>query len=136
METEIELCADGVTKPVFQLLDGHPAAARCIVFSGSPALWEEMQTLGCPQHVRLGANIRYFTEDTLECFEDLPLFEVGLNAHHYTAQDVEQLRAHGIEVLANLGDSPAWWAELSQTGCYGFKTNFSGAYLAWKERQA
>ena len=45
MEAELEICADGLAKPVFRLLDGHPACGRCIMFSGHPGQIAEMQML-------------------------------------------------------------------------------------------
>jgi len=135
MEAELEICADGLAKPIFELLDGHPAVKRCIVFSGYPNYIAEMQMLaameGKPAGLRLGANLRRVDEDVLEDMEDMDLFEVGLNPGHFSAQDVLMLRERGVEVLANLMDTPAWWAQLVTTGCYGFKTNYAGAFTRW-----
>lgn len=132
MEAELEICAGGLARPVFELLDGHPAAARCIVFSGHPGYIGEMQTLaatrGKPAGLRLGANLRRLDEDVLEMIGDWDLFEIGLNPGWFTKEDVEILRARGIEALANLMDIPTWWADLSAMGMYGFKTNYAGAY--------
>ncbi|MDR3313347.1 MAG: hypothetical protein LBS96_02690 [Oscillospiraceae bacterium] len=132
MEAELEVCASGVAKPVFELLEGHPAAGRCILFSGHPGHIGEMQTLaaraGKPKGLRLGANLRQVDEDVLEDIEGMDLFEVGLNPGHFTREDVELLRARKIEVLANLMDTPTWWKELCTLQCYGFKTNYASAF--------
>ena len=132
MEAELEICADGLAKPVFQLLDGHRACPRCIVFSGHPMQIAEMQMLaareGKPNRLRLGANLRQVTGDILEDMEDMDLFEIGLNPGRFTREDVDMLSGRGVAVLANLMDTPAWWARLTDMGCYGFKTNYAGAY--------
>ena len=132
MEAEIEICADGLAKPVFALLDGHRALGRCIVFSGHPVQIAEMQMFaareGKPAGLRLGANLRRIDEDILEEMEDMDLFEIGLDPGRFTVEDVRALEARGIAALANLMDTRAWWARLPEMGCYGFKTNYAGAY--------
>jgi len=136
MEAELEFCAGGLARPVFELLDGHPAARRCIAFSGHPGFIGEMQAFaaleGKPGGLRLGANLRLVDEDVLEDMEDMELFEIGLNPGFFTAQDVLALKERGVEVLANLMDTPAWWVQLVEMGCYGFKTNYAGAFTRWK----
>jgi len=135
MEAELEVCAGGLARPIFRLLDGHPAAGRCILFSGHPGYIGEMQAYaaleGKPPGLRLGANLRRVDEDVLDDMEDMDLFEIGLNPGHFTQEDVLTLRERGVEVLANLMDTPAWWGELLTMGCYGFKTNYAGAYTRW-----
>ena len=42
MEAELEICAEGLARPVFDLLDGHPAARHCIMFS----LWQYSRDTG------------------------------------------------------------------------------------------
>jgi len=137
MEAELEICADGLAKPVFELLDGHRACPRCIVFSGHPGQIAEMQLLaargGKPAGLRLGANLRQVTEDVLEDMEDMDLFEIGLNPGRFTREDVDILSKRGVAVLANLMDTPAWWAQLPAMGCYGFKTNYAGAYTKFTQ---
>ena len=137
MEAELEICADGLAKPVFQLLDGHRTCSRCIVFSGHPMQIAEMQLLaareGKPADLRLGANLRQVTEDVLDDMEGMDLFEIGLNPGRFTREDADLLRARGVAVLANLMDTPAWWAQLASMGCYGFKTNYAGAYTKYME---
>jgi len=139
LEAEIEICAGGLARPVFGLLDGHPAARRCIVFSGHPLYIAELQAHaareGKPAGLRLGANLRRVDGDVLEDMEGMDLFEIGLNPGRFTVEDVRTLRERGVEVLANLMDTPAWWAELVTMGCYGFKTNYAGAFTQWAERQ-
>jgi len=137
MEAEIEICAGGLARPVFELLDGSPVAGRCIVFSGHPSYIGEMQEFaaknGKPPKLRLGANLRQINESVLEDIEDFDLFEIGLNPGLFTPEDMRMLRDRGIEALANLMDVPEWWAELQTAGCYGFKTNYAGAYTKWRE---
>jgi glycerophosphoryl diester phosphodiesterase len=133
-ETEIELCAPGTVKAVFSLLDGHPATARCIVFTGHPLVSMELQKTvalrGKPGGLRLGLNIRRLDEDTKEDIADMDLFEVGLNPGHFTREDLAWLAEKGIAALANLEDTRAWWHELPQLPLYGFKTNYAAAFLA------
>ena len=137
MEVELEICAEGLARPVFSLLDGHPAARRCIMFSGRPQCICEMQALaareGKPAGLRLGANLRRVDEGVLAYMEGMDLFEIGLNPGRFTAQDVLTLRERGIEAFANLMDGPAWWAQLCTMGCYGFKTNYAGAFTRWRD---
>jgi len=135
MEAELEICAGGLVKPIFELLDSHPAASRCIVFSGHPRYISEIQTVtameGKPAGLRLGANLRKINEDILEDIEEMDLFEVGLNPGHFTKEDVLALQERGIKVLANLMDTEEWWANLCTMNCYGFKTNYASAFTQW-----
>ncbi len=139
MEAELEVCAGGLAQPIFELLNSHPATGRCILFSGHPGYIGEMQMLaaraGKPAGLRLGANLRQVNEDVLEDIEDMDLFEIGLNPGHFTGEDVAMLRERGIAVLANLLDTPTWWAELCAMGCYGFKTNYAGAFTKWRDKR-
>jgi glycerophosphoryl diester phosphodiesterase len=134
MEAELEFCSPGLTRPVFELLERHPAAPRCIPFSGHPGILAEMQMFaakeGKPAGLRLGANLRHADADVLEMLEEMDLFEIGLNPGHFTKEDVALLRGRGIAALANLMDTPAWWAQLPEMGLYGFKTNYAMAYTA------
>ena len=61
-------------------------------------------------------------------FRSMDLFEIGLNPGYFTREDIGILQARGIEVLANLKDTPEWWAQLPDMGCYGFKTNYAAWY--------
>jgi glycerophosphoryl diester phosphodiesterase len=135
MQAELELCCTGLVRPVFELLQGCAAAERCIVFSGHPGCLMELQSAaafqGVPAGVKLGANLRALDEDTKEDIDDMTLYEVGLNAHCFSAEDVAWLAERDIRVLANLGDYPAWWGELRGLGVYGFKTNYAAAYTKW-----
>jgi len=83
---------------------------------------------GKPAGLRLGANLRQVNEDVLEDIENMDLFEIGLNPGRFTLEDIRMLEARGIVALANLMDTPAWWAQLPSMGCYGFKTNYAAAY--------
>jgi len=135
LEVEIEVCQGGLAKPIFELLEGHAAVPRCILFSGSPAHIAEMQTLaarqGKPAGLRFGANIRRLTEEAKKEIAGMDLFEVGLNAEAFTADDLAWLEQHGIVALSNLGDYPAWWQTLCGLNVYGFKTNYAQAFTQW-----
>ncbi|MDR1465185.1 MAG: hypothetical protein LBJ11_07810 [Oscillospiraceae bacterium] len=139
LEAEIELCANDLVRPVFELLDGHPALPRCIVFTGNPAIIEEMQDLaageGKPAGLRLGANIRVLNDDVKEDVEGLDLFEVGLNARLFGREDVAWLQDRNIAVLSNLGDAPDWWEQLCALDAYGFKTNYAQAFTTWRSQR-
>ena len=132
---EIEVKAGGIMNRMLELLDASPNVERYILFSGVPAYINEIQNAcrkaGKPQGLRLGANIRYLTEDTRRFVKSLDLFEVGLNAGAFTKDDVHWLGDQGIHVLSNLGDTPAWWERLCQLDVLGFKTNYAQAFTDW-----
>lgn len=132
---EIEVKSGGTMQRMLELLDTSPNVERYILFSGVPAYIEEIQAAcqreGKPEGLRLGANIRYLTEEAKADLKSMDLFEVGLNAGAFTGEDVHWLADHGIQVLSNLGDTPAWWAQLCQLGVLGFKTNYAEAYTDW-----
>ncbi len=132
---EIEVKSPGLAKPLFEILEKSPNTGRYIVFSGVPAYNEEIQAHcrahGKPAGLRLGANLRFMNDATRKAIEEWDLFEIGLNAEHFTAADVQWLNERGIAVLSNLGDYPAWWEKLVQTGVLGFKTNYVEAFTNW-----
>jgi glycerophosphoryl diester phosphodiesterase len=135
LEAEIEVCAGNLARPIFDLADGHPAAGRIIVFSGSCEHVREMQALaktdGKPAGLRFGANIRELAPEWKERLAQMDMFEVGLNAGRFTLEDVAWLKDRGVQVLSNLGDAPAWWEKLCGLETYGFKTNYAQAYSEW-----
>lgn len=132
---EIEIKAPNLARPMLDLLDGSPNIANYILFSGNPAYIEEIQSIaakeGKPKALRLGANIRYLTEDVKRMIPKMDLFEVGLNAEAFTKEDVQWLADQGISVLSNLGDYPEWWERMVTLGVLGFKTNYAAAYTKW-----
>ena len=132
---EIEVKAGGTMKRMLELLDISPNVERYILFSGVPAYIEEIQSTcrreGMPRGLRLGANIRYLTEEAKNSIKSMNLFEVGLNAGAFTKEDIHWLSDHGIQVLSNLGDTPVWWEQLCQLDVLGFKTNYAEAYTDW-----
>lgn len=132
---EIEVKAGGTMKRMLELLDTSPNVERYILFSGVPAYIAEIQSAcqreGKPRGLRLGANIRFLTEDTKEALKSMDLFEVGLNAGAFAKEDVLWLADHGIQVLSNLGDTSSWWEQLCQLNVLGFKTNYAEAYTDW-----
>ncbi len=60
------------------------------------------------------------------------LYEVGLNAQTYTAEDVKYFENKNIKVFSNLGDIPSWWNEMKTNGTYAFKTNCLPKYFSLK----
>ncbi|MBQ8144911.1 MAG: hypothetical protein IJ042_08990 [Butyricicoccus sp.] len=132
---EIEVKAPGIAKTLFDIIRAGKNADRYIVFSGVPAYNEELQGLirteGKPEGLRMGANLRYMNDETRKAVEEWDLFEIGLNAEHFTQEDVLWLKERGISVLSNLGDYPAWWEKLCSMDVLGFKTNYAEAFTKW-----
>ena len=132
---EIEVKAGGTMKRMMELLDTSPNIERYILFSGVPAYIEEIQSTcrreGKPHGLRLGANIRFLTEEAKNALKSMDLFEVGLNAGAFTEEDIRWLADHGIQVLSNLGDTPVWWEQLCKLDVLGFKTNYAEAFTDW-----
>jgi len=96
---------------------------------------EEMQEHyrknGKPEGLRLGANIRFINEQTMDFVKRSDLWEVGLNNEAFTKEDVEMFESMGIKVFSNLGDYPEWWQQICDMGIAGFKTNYPDAYTEW-----
>ena len=136
---EVEFCEDGLMPRMLQILDASPNRENYILFSGQREIIDDMQRVcrlvGKPKGVRLGANIRFLNNESKEYIRGLDLFEVGLNDWAYDCAEVSYLNDQGIQVLSNLGDYPAWWTEICKNGSLGFKTNYSGAFLAWWKEQ-
>lgn len=124
---EIEYKDYGMTAKVVELLEKTETEGRCILFSGVSGQVEEMQEWfrknGCPDHLRLGANVRRYNEETINLMKNWQLYEIGLNADAFTAQDVERINNRGIRVFSNLGDYPEWWNRMKDLGVSAFKTN-------------
>ena len=132
---EIEIKAPGLSKPMLDLLSKSPNMQNYILFSGKPAYIEEMQSTfrreGKPAGLRLGANIRFLTEEMKQKIPEMDLYEVGLNAEAFTKADVQWLADRGIHVLSNLGDYPRWWETMITLDILGFKTNYAEAFTKW-----
>lgn len=136
---EVEVKAAGMMPRMLELLSRSRNAGRYILFSGDPALIREIQSAcredGKPDGLRLGANLRYLTQEAKAAVQAMDLFEVGLNAGRFSAEDVRWLSDRGIRVLSNLGDFPQWWRELCALDVLGFKTNYASAFTRWWMRE-
>ena len=132
---EVEVKSLGVMPRMLEILDQSSNVGRYILFSGVPAINEEIQIAcrmqGKPKGLRLGANLRFMNEETRRAVSEWDLFEIGLNAEHFTQEDVLWLRDRGIAVFSNLGDYPAWWEKLCSMDVMGFKTNYAEAFTDW-----
>lgn len=137
---EIEYKGLGMTEKVFRLLEETGAAGKCILMSGDLRHVAEMQQTaareGKPEGLRFGANIRWCDDSHLALLQGYDLWEVGLNAGAFGAEDVKRLAGRGIRVFANLGDTPEWWETLVKTGAEAFKTNCLSRYLEWRAGQS
>lgn len=135
LTVEVEFKDTGMLNRMDEILKTSKNVSRYIFFSGDYAVLEEMQehyrTVGKPEGLRLGANIRYINEKTMEFVKRSDLYEVGLNNEAFTKADVDMLAEMGIKVFSNLGDYKEWWAQLGPMGVTGFKTNYVGAYTEW-----
>ena len=135
LTVEVEFKRTGMCPRMDEILADSPNVSRYILFSGDWAVLEEMQAHyranGKPDGLRLGANIRFLNERTMEFVRRSDLWEVGLNNEAFTKADVEMLAEMGIKVFSNLGDYPEWWKQIGEMGVTGFKTNFPDAYTEW-----
>lgn len=135
---EVEMCSDGLLMPLYEIVKNSPNRERYIFFSGDRPRNDELQSFikkhGKPEWLRIGANIRWLNEETLDFLSYADLYEVGLNDGHFTADDVKMLAAKGIKVFSNLGDYPEWWTAINEYGAAGFKTNYAEAYTDWKNK--
>ena len=134
---EIEFCETGLTESMYEILSRSKNVSRYILFSGNRQTNDEIQSCmrekGKPEGLRLGANVRRLTDETLEFIRNADLYEVGLNDGWFTSEDVKMLDKMGIKVFSNLGDYPEWWSEIQKNGVYAFKTNYAEAYTEWLE---
>ena len=135
LTVEVEFKTMGMCPRMDEILAGSPNVSRYIFFSGNRDVLEEMQAhyreKGKPEGLRLGANIRFLNEKTMEFVRRSDLWEVGLNNEAFTKADVDMLADMGIKVFSNLGDYPEWWAQINEMGIAGFKTNYPDAYTEW-----
>ena len=135
LTVEVEFKTMGMCPRMDEILAGSPNVSQYIFFSGNQDVLEEMQAhyraKGKPEGLRLGANIRFLNEKTMEFVRRSDLWEVGLNNEAFTKADVDMLADMGIKVFSNLGDYPEWWAQINEMGVAGFKTNYPDAYTEW-----
>ena len=139
LTVEVEFKDVGMCPRMDEILATSPNVSRYIFFSGNRAVLDEMQAhyreKGKPEGLRLGANIRFITEETMAFVRSADLWEVGLNNEAFTKADVDMLADMGIKVFSNLGDYPEWWAQICEMGVTGFKTNYPDAYTEWWQTQ-
>ncbi len=132
---EVEFKDVGMCPRMDEILETSPNVSRYIFFSGDKRVLEEMQAhyraKGKPAGLRLGANIRFLTEENMEFVRRSDLWEVGLNDGAFTKEDVDMLAGMGIKVFSNLGDYPEWWEKICDMGVTGFKTNYPDAFTEW-----
>ena len=135
MTVEVEFKDTGLCDRMDEIITASGNASKYIFFSGDKEVLEEMQEhyriKGKPEGLRLGANIRYINDETMEFVRRSDLWEVGLNNEKFTKEDVDMLAEMGIKVFSNLGDYKEWWAQLAPMGVTGFKTNYPEAYTEW-----
>ncbi len=135
LNVEVEFKCTGMCERMDEILAASPNVSRYILFSGDWDVLEEMQAhyreKGKPEGLRLGANVRFLTEQTMAFIRRSDLYEVGLNNEAFTKDDVDMLAGMGVRVFSNLGDYPEWWAQLGPMGVTGFKTNYPEAYTEW-----
>lgn len=135
LTVEVEFKCPGMCPRMDEILANSKNVSRYILFSGNWEVLEEMQehyrVNGKPKGLRLGANIRFINERTMDFVRRSDLWEVGLNNEAFTKDDVKTLEGMGIKVFSNLGDYPEWWRKICEMGVTGFKTNFPDAYTEW-----
>lgn len=135
LTVEVEFKARGMCERMDEIITASGNAPHYIFFSGEEDVLEEMQEhyrrKGKPEGLRLGANIRYINEKTMDFVDRSDLWEVGLNNEAFTKKDVDMLAEKGIKVFSNLGDYTEWWSVLGPMGVTGFKTNYPEAYTEW-----
>lgn len=135
LNVEVEFKCTGMCDRMDEILASSPNVSRYILFSGDRNVLEEMQAhyraKGKPDGLRLGANVRFLTEETMAFIRRSDLYEVGLNNEAFTKENVDMLAKIGVKVFSNLGDYPEWWAQLGPMGVTGFKTNYPDAYTEW-----
>lgn len=136
---EIEVKDTGIMKRMRDILEKSTNVRKYILFSGENDINKEIQAeFGFERkmpELRLGANIRYINENTLDFIKLADLYEVGLNDFKCTADDIKMLNDIGIQAFSNLGDYPEWWSKLEDYGFAGFKTNYAEAYTDWKNNR-
>lgn len=135
LTVEVEFKTKGMCPRMDEILASSKNVSRYIFFSGDREVLDEMQAhyreKGKPEGLRLGANIRFINDRTMDFVRRSDLWEVGLNNEAFTEEDVRMFAGMGIQVFSNLGDYPEWWARINDMGIAGFKTNYPDAYTEW-----
>ena len=135
LTVEVEFKTKGMCPRMDEILASSKNVSRYIFFSGDREVLDEIQAhyreKGKPDGLRLGANIRFINDGTIEFVRRSDLWEVGLNNEAFTEDDVRMFAGMGIKVFSNLGDYPEWWARINDMGIAGFKTNYPDAYTEW-----
>ena len=135
LTVEVEFKQPGMCDRMDEIITASGNASHYIFFSGEEDVLEDMQEhyrkKGKPEGLRLGANIRYINDKTMEFVKKSDLWEVGLNNEAFTKEDVDMLNGMGIKVFSNLGDYVEWWEQLEIMGVTGFKTNYAEVYTNW-----
>lgn len=135
LTVEVEFKTKGMCPRMDEILASSKNVSRYIFFSGDWEVLDEMQAhyreKGKPDGLRLGANIRFINDGTMDFVRRSDLWEVGLNNEAFTEDDVRMFAGMGIKVFSNLGDYPEWWARINDMGIAGFKTNYPDAYTEW-----
>lgn len=136
---EIEFCASGMMPRMYEILSKSKNCSRYILFSGHKEINDEIQSMmrekGKPEGLRLGANVRWLNEETLDIINGADLYEVGLNDCKFTVDDANLLAEKGIKIFSNLGDYPEWWEAMPELDVVAFKTNYAEAYTEWFENK-
>jgi glycerophosphoryl diester phosphodiesterase len=132
---EIEFKSNGIVEKADKIIRQSKAANKCIFFSGEKEYIEEIQSFykahKKPEGLKLGANIRFLTDEAKAYIADKDFYEVGLNDTHISKADVDYLKERGIKVFSNLGDYPAWWKTICDLDIDGFKTNYTEQFTKW-----
>ena len=135
LTVEVEFKDTGMCDRMDEILTASGNWSKYILFSGDWDVLEEMQehyrAKGKPEGLRLGANIRFINDKTMDFVRRSDLYEVGLNNEAFTKADVDMFAEMGIRVFSNLGDYVEWWEQLGPMGVTGFKTNYPEAYTEW-----
>ncbi len=135
LTVEVEFKAPGMAEKVLETVSRSPKLNQYILFSGSSEYINEIQSVcgggNKPKGLRLGANIRYLTDENKNRIKQMDLYEVGLNAEAFDETDIEWLKDRGIVTFSNLGDYPSWWQRLCSMDVAGFKTNYPVAFTEW-----
>ena len=135
LNIEVEFKAKGMCKRMDEIISKSKVADQYIFFSGNREVLDEMQEHyrknGKPDGLRLGANIRFINEKTMNFVKNADLYEVGLNDGSFSKDTVDMFESMGIKVFSNLGDYVEWWSRLDPMGVAGFKTNYPEAFVDW-----
>lgn len=132
---EIEYKAEGMMPELCRVLQTFDKRSDCVIFASDPAMITEIQQYvklhTLPDGVKLGANIGRLTQEWKDRIPLMKLFEVGLDIDALEREDIAWLRARGMMVFSNLGDTPEGWNMICTRSLTGFKTDDTAAFTAW-----